>query len=88
MAYHALTRGLIVNEIIRRADPKHRSIGKFVAEEIAKPLGIDFYIGAPNDKQINDRLANRIITDRRTLPSLSSLITIIIAPAQHHTIMA
>ncbi len=43
--FPGLTRGLIVNEIIRRVDPRSRTIGVFVKEEISAPLGIDFYIG-------------------------------------------
>jgi CubicO group peptidase (beta-lactamase class C family) len=47
--YHAVTLGFYENELVRRTDPKHRSIGRFFAEEVAAPLGIEFYIGLPND---------------------------------------
>ena len=30
--YHSLTRGLILNEIVRRVDPKGRTIGEILAE--------------------------------------------------------
>jgi CubicO group peptidase (beta-lactamase class C family) len=43
--YHGLTLGMYENEFIRRVDPGHRSLGRFFAEEIARPLGVDFYIG-------------------------------------------
>lgn len=43
--YHALTFGWIASEIVRRSDG--RSIGAFVREELAGPLGLDLYIGAP-----------------------------------------
>jgi len=39
--------GLYMQEIIRRVDPSHRSLGRFFHEEIARPLGIEFYIGLP-----------------------------------------
>ena len=39
--YHPVTRGLIVNEIVRRVDPKKRTIRQFVYEEITKPLEIE-----------------------------------------------
>ncbi|KNC51192.1 esterase [Thecamonas trahens ATCC 50062] len=38
--YHAITRGLFVDEIVRRADPHGRSLAHFVQEEIAAPLGL------------------------------------------------
>ncbi len=43
--YHALTIGWLVGEIVRRVDG--RSIGTFFAEEFAKPLGLDLWIGLP-----------------------------------------
>ncbi len=45
--YHALTIGWYEGELIRRVDPEHRSLGRFFAEEIAEPLGLEFYIGLP-----------------------------------------
>lgn len=46
-SYHALTFGWIAGELVRRADG--RSIGRFVDEEISRPLGLDLYIGAPDE---------------------------------------
>ena len=43
--YHAWTRGWLLNEIVRRVDPKHRTIGEFCRDEICIPLNVDFYIG-------------------------------------------
>ena len=43
--YHALTIGWLVAEIIRRVDG--RTLGRFFAEEIAGPLGLDAWIGLP-----------------------------------------
>src|SRR5258705_6530391 len=45
--YHGFTLGWYEGELIRRTDPAGRSLGQFFAEEIAKPLGLDFYIGLP-----------------------------------------
>jgi CubicO group peptidase (beta-lactamase class C family) len=45
--YHAMTVGLYMQEILRRVDPQHRTLGRFFHEEIAVPLGVDFYIGLP-----------------------------------------
>ncbi|MFA5883089.1 MAG: serine hydrolase domain-containing protein [Acidimicrobiia bacterium] len=46
-AYHAISLGFYESEIVRRIDPRHRSLGRFFAEEIARPLGLDFHIGTP-----------------------------------------
>jgi len=43
--YHGITQGNLVGEVVRRVDG--RSVGKFFADEIAKPVGADFYIGTP-----------------------------------------
>jgi CubicO group peptidase (beta-lactamase class C family) len=55
-SYHALTLGFYENELLRRIDPKHRSLGQFFDEEIAGPLGIDCFIRLPKSVS-NDRLA-------------------------------
>lgn len=47
--YHAVTVGLYMQEIFRRVEPAHRTIGRFFREEIAGPLGLDFFIGLPPD---------------------------------------
>ncbi|PBC11247.1 serine hydrolase domain-containing protein [Mesorhizobium sp. WSM3859] len=41
--YHALSYGHLAGEVLRRVDG--RSVGRFVAEEIAGPLGADFHVG-------------------------------------------
>jgi CubicO group peptidase (beta-lactamase class C family) len=45
--YHGITLGWYEGELIRRTDPAGRSLGRFFAEEIAGPLGLDLYIGLP-----------------------------------------
>lgn len=45
--YHALSLGWYEGELIRRVDPQHRSLGRFFAEEVAAPLGLEFYFGLP-----------------------------------------
>ncbi|CAG8467373.1 10714_t:CDS:2 [Cetraspora pellucida] len=46
-AYHAVTRGWYLNEVVRRVDPKHRTIGKIVSEEILTQYDLEFYISLP-----------------------------------------
>ena len=47
--YHTMTLGLYMQELIRRVDPAHRTLGRFFHEEIAAPLGLEFYIGLPRE---------------------------------------
>jgi CubicO group peptidase (beta-lactamase class C family) len=55
-AYHALTLGFYEGELMRRVDPRHRTLGQFFQDEIASPLGEDVYIRVPEDIP-NARLA-------------------------------
>jgi CubicO group peptidase (beta-lactamase class C family) len=45
--YHGITLGWYESELIRHTDPSGRSLGQFFADEVAKPLGLEFYIGLP-----------------------------------------
>jgi CubicO group peptidase (beta-lactamase class C family) len=55
-AYHAISLGFYQSELLRRIDPAHRTLGRFFAEEIAAPLGIEFYLRLPKSLP-NERLA-------------------------------
>jgi CubicO group peptidase (beta-lactamase class C family) len=55
-AYHAITLGFYESELLRRIDPRHRSLGQFFQDEIASPLGLDVFIRLPADIP-NSRLA-------------------------------
>lgn len=60
-AYHAVTLGFYESELLRRIDPQHRSLGQFFQDEIATPLGLDFYIRLPES-----------IPDSRLAPLISA----------------
>ncbi len=47
--YHAVTYGWLAGELVRRIDG--RSIGRYFAEEVAGPLGLDFWIGLPESEE-------------------------------------
>jgi CubicO group peptidase (beta-lactamase class C family) len=47
--YHGVTLGWYEGELLRRVDPDRRSLGRFFADEVAGPLGIDCHIGVPDD---------------------------------------
>ena len=54
--YHTMSIGLYAQELIRRVDPAHRTLGRFFHDEIAVPLRLEFYIGLPPEIP-GDRLA-------------------------------
>lgn len=66
-AYHALTFGWLVGELIRRVDG--RTVGVYFKEEIANPLGLDFAIGLDDSDMA--RCAQMLMLDK--LPSISQL---------------
>ncbi|CAB1078497.1 Putative esterase [Olavius algarvensis Delta 1 endosymbiont] len=45
--YHARTFGWLLGEVVRRISGK--SLGAYFKDEIAGPLGLDFYIGLPDE---------------------------------------
>ncbi|CAG8641215.1 3495_t:CDS:2, partial [Paraglomus occultum] len=55
-AYHAVTRGWYVNEIVRRVDEKNRTVGEIFQEEIANEYGIDFYY------KLSEEMEERVAT--------------------------
>lgn len=48
VAYHALTFGWLVGEVVRRVSGK--SLGAFFREEVGDPLDLDFWIGLPQSE--------------------------------------
>jgi CubicO group peptidase (beta-lactamase class C family) len=74
--YHALTIGWYESELIRRVDPLGRSLGRFFAEEVAAPLGLEFYIGLPDDvppsrvASIKGASIPSMLAHIRTMPAL------------------
>jgi CubicO group peptidase (beta-lactamase class C family) len=64
-AYHAITQGHLLGEVVNRITGK--SIGTFLAEDIAGPLGADFHIGVPDSEF--DRIGN-LIADKNAKPAV------------------
>ncbi|MFF5366525.1 serine hydrolase domain-containing protein [Streptomyces sp. NPDC013187] len=71
--YHGRTWGWLVGEVIRRVSG--RTPGSFFADEIAAPLGLDFFIGLPADQR--DRVSRMVYwrpaVDLTTVPTESVL---------------
>ena len=71
--YHAVSLGLYQNELARRVDPQHRTIGRILADDFTAPLGLSLYIGLPADVDLDEvavlgRLAPRAVL--RQLPGV------------------
>ena len=65
-AYHGITRGLILNEVVRRADSRGRTIGQLLQEEmIPRWPGVEFHIGLKNSggREKEESLFSQIHSD-------------------------
>ncbi len=67
--YHALTIGWTVGELVRRVSGK--SLGKFFQDEVAQPLGLDFWIGTP--ESVEPRVSPIILFDFAALAGTSPM---------------
>lgn len=67
--YHALTRGWLVNEIVRRADPAGRTVGQFLHEEVAVPLGLEGELAVGVPDELRDAVAPLTARSARWLVS-------------------
>jgi CubicO group peptidase (beta-lactamase class C family) len=67
-SYHAMTYGWLIGEVVRRATGK--SIGRFVAETIAKPLDADLFIGLPEsaESRVAEMIPPKQLIDMASLP--------------------
>ena len=68
--YHTMSIGFYMQELLRKADPAHRTFGRFFQEEIAGPLDIDFYIGLP------PRIPRERVAILRTLSRTRALLSL------------
>jgi CubicO group peptidase (beta-lactamase class C family) len=59
LGYHGITQGYLVGEVVRRVTGL--TLGTFFAEEIAGPLGADFWIGTP--AEVDGRIAPTIVSE-------------------------
>lgn len=74
--YHALTYGFLVGEVVRRVTG--RSVGELVDAEIAGPLGLELWLGAPDPviaraaRLTSKRLTQRSGTAGRARPDAAA----------------
>jgi CubicO group peptidase (beta-lactamase class C family) len=74
--YHAVTYGWLVGEVVRRISG--RSLGRFFADEIAGPLGLDFWIGLPEEQ--DGRVARLIAIERPRDPEMARIMEQFMGP--------
>ena len=66
--YHSITNGWLVGEVVRRVSGK--SLGTFFREEVAEPLGLDFWIGLPEREE---RRAVRLLPRREPVADVTGM---------------
>ncbi|MFN2561545.1 MAG: serine hydrolase domain-containing protein [Jatrophihabitans sp.] len=71
--YHAISLGLYQNELVRRIDPQHRTIGRILAEEFVEPFGLSLYIGLPDDVDLDSVAVLGRLTPRAALRQLTGV---------------
>jgi CubicO group peptidase (beta-lactamase class C family) len=67
--YHAGTIGLYEAALLRRCDPHGRGVRDYFADEIARPLGLEFWIGRPADLRA-ERIAQMRFVPPLSLPRM------------------
>ncbi len=76
--YHMLSFGWTVGELVRRV--AGQSLGQFFHEQIAEPLGLDFWIGLP--ESINPAIAPILAAPPETEPPVSDFVQAVISDPQ------
>src|SRR6185437_7874934 len=66
--YHSVTFGWLVGEVVRRVSG--RSLGTFFRDEVAGPLGLDFWIGLPESEE---RRAVRLLPRREPVTEVTGM---------------
>lgn len=64
--YHSASIGLYIQQLVQRIDENGRSVGQYFNEEIANPMEADFYIGIPEEMEIQ-----RIASLKELVPPLA-----------------
>ena len=77
LGYHTLTYGFLLGEIVRRVTGK--TLGHYLHDEITAPLGIDFFIGLPEQEE--RRVAEIVPERQRPTPFQLALVKILFPTA-------
>lgn len=77
--YHAVTFGWLAGELIRRVDG--RSPGRFIAEEIAVPLGVEVWIGLPGELEPRvSPIIGRRLSESHPNPAVQAMLEMFFGP--------
>lgn len=74
--YHAITYGWLAGEVVRRVDG--RRIGQYFADEVAGPLGLDFWIGLPESEE--HRVSRLEVAPPPSDPALLEMMMAVMGP--------
>jgi CubicO group peptidase (beta-lactamase class C family) len=74
--YHAITYGWLAGELVRRVDG--RPIGQYFADEVAAPLGLEFWIGLPESEE--PRVSRLEIAPPPTDPQVIAMMNMFMGP--------
>ena len=56
--YHGLSRGMILQEVFRRAESDNRTLGQFLAENVFRKLGVGVHMGLRPEDQERLKIVN------------------------------
>jgi CubicO group peptidase (beta-lactamase class C family) len=76
--YHAVTYGYLVGEVVRRITG--RTVGAYLRDEIAGPLGVDFWIGLPASEAHRVAKLQGTITGDRLDPEVEAAVREFVGP--------
>jgi CubicO group peptidase (beta-lactamase class C family) len=77
LGYHTLTYGFLLGEVVRRVTGK--TLGHFLRDEITGPLGIDFFIGLPEEEE--NRVAEVVPAQQKFMPFQVALVKLLFPTA-------
>jgi CubicO group peptidase (beta-lactamase class C family) len=76
--YHAVTFGWLAGELVRRVDPKGRTLGGFVADELTGRIDAEAWIGLPAEHE--DRVSPLVVSPPNADPAVVALMRQLLGP--------
>ena len=56
--YHAFSRGFILQEVFRRAEPDNKTLGQFLRENVFTKLGVGVHMGVSPELQQRNKIVD------------------------------